>query len=65
MGLGFSDFVTILLTIMLINIQGPKPECEHLIMSLYLETGGLDIEISLSKSSKFCNNSEYIQFLKI
>ena len=27
------------------HLQGPKPECEHLILSLYIGIGGLDIEV--------------------
>ena len=46
-------------------LQGPKPESEHPISSLYLGGGGLDIEVSLPNYSKFCENSESVQFLKL
>ena len=46
-------------------IQGPKPECEHLIMSLYIGTWGLEIVDRLPNPPKFCENSESVRFLKV
>ena len=47
------------------NVQGPKLECKHLILSRYLGKGAFALKARLPNYSKFCENSESVRVLKL
>ena len=47
------------------NVQGPKLECKHLILSRYLGKGAFALKARLHNYSKFYENSEFFRVLNL